>query len=154
MRETPYQAGDVLLADLDPVAGHEQGGRRPVLVLSGSSYNELRNEQQPGTLRNPGRHPEPSNELPPRLVAPRRKGRVLLAQGDADVIAFDFGFHGNSAGNRLLSFRDHGPGRGGRDKPDGTGVVWPARRRVALRERHCGVDGHISRVGEVTGRSE
>ena len=41
----PYQAGDVLLADLDPVAGHEQGGRRPVLVLSGASYNELRNER-------------------------------------------------------------------------------------------------------------
>jgi mRNA interferase MazF len=41
----PYQAGDVLLADLDPVAGHEQGGRRPVLVLSGPSYNELRNGQ-------------------------------------------------------------------------------------------------------------
>lgn len=41
----PYQAGDVLLAELDPVAGHEQGGRRPVLVLSGPSYNELRNEQ-------------------------------------------------------------------------------------------------------------
>lgn len=41
----PYQAGDVLLADLDPVAGHEQGDRRPVLVLSGPSYNELRNEQ-------------------------------------------------------------------------------------------------------------
>ena len=41
----PYQAGDVLLVDLDPVAGHEQGGRRPVLVLSGPSYNELRNEQ-------------------------------------------------------------------------------------------------------------
>jgi mRNA-degrading endonuclease toxin of MazEF toxin-antitoxin module len=41
----PYQAGDVLLADLDPVAGHEQRGRRPILVLSGPSYNELRNEQ-------------------------------------------------------------------------------------------------------------
>ena len=41
----PYQAGDVLLVDLDPVAGHEQEGRRPVLVLSGRSYNELRNEQ-------------------------------------------------------------------------------------------------------------
>lgn len=41
----PYQAGDVLLADLDPVAGHEQGGRRPILILSGPSYNELRNEQ-------------------------------------------------------------------------------------------------------------
>jgi mRNA interferase MazF len=41
----PYQAGDVLLADLNPVAGHEQGDRRPVLVLSGPSYNELRNVQ-------------------------------------------------------------------------------------------------------------
>jgi mRNA interferase MazF len=41
----PYLAGDVLLADLDPVISHEQGGRRPVLVLSGPSYNELRNEQ-------------------------------------------------------------------------------------------------------------
>jgi mRNA interferase MazF len=41
----PYQAGDVLLADLDPVTAHEQGGRRPVLVLSGPSYNELRSEQ-------------------------------------------------------------------------------------------------------------
>lgn len=40
-----YQAGDVLLAGLDPAAGHEQGGTRPVLVLSGPSYNELRNEQ-------------------------------------------------------------------------------------------------------------
>ena len=40
-----YQAGDVLLADLDPVAGHEQGGRRPVLVVSGPSYNDLRNSQ-------------------------------------------------------------------------------------------------------------
>lgn len=41
----PYSAGDVLLVGLDPVTGHEQGGRRPVLVLSGPSYNELRNEQ-------------------------------------------------------------------------------------------------------------
>jgi mRNA interferase MazF len=41
----PYQAGDILLADLDPIVGHEQGGRRPVLVLSGPSYNELRDER-------------------------------------------------------------------------------------------------------------
>ena len=41
----PYQAGDVLLADLDPVAGHEQGGQRPVLVVSGPSHNELRSQQ-------------------------------------------------------------------------------------------------------------
>jgi mRNA interferase MazF len=45
VRTVPYQAGDVVLANLDPVTGHEQGGRRPVLVISGSSYNELRNEQ-------------------------------------------------------------------------------------------------------------
>ena len=45
MLPVAHQAGDVLLADLDPVAAHEQGGRRPVLVLSGPSYNELRNGQ-------------------------------------------------------------------------------------------------------------
>jgi mRNA interferase MazF len=42
---TPYRAGDLLLAELGPGAGHEQGGRRPALVLSGPSYNELRNRQ-------------------------------------------------------------------------------------------------------------
>jgi mRNA interferase MazF len=31
--------GDVYVADLDTVAGHEQGGRRPVPVLSPSVYN-------------------------------------------------------------------------------------------------------------------
>ena len=31
--------GDVIWIDLNPEAGHEQGGRRPVLVLSPSSYN-------------------------------------------------------------------------------------------------------------------
>jgi mRNA interferase MazF len=40
-----YRAGDLVLADLDPVVGHEQGGQRPVLVLSGPSYNELRIQQ-------------------------------------------------------------------------------------------------------------
>jgi mRNA interferase MazF len=44
-RRVSYQAGDVLLADLNPAAGREQGGRRPALVLSGPSYNDLRNEQ-------------------------------------------------------------------------------------------------------------
>jgi mRNA interferase MazF len=41
----PYRAGDLLLAELGQGTGHEQGGRRPVLVLSGQSYNELRNRQ-------------------------------------------------------------------------------------------------------------
>jgi mRNA interferase MazF len=31
--------GEVWLADLDPVRGHEQAGRRPVLVVSENAYN-------------------------------------------------------------------------------------------------------------------
>jgi mRNA interferase MazF len=31
--------GDVWLADLDPSFGHEQGGRRPVLILSIDPFN-------------------------------------------------------------------------------------------------------------------
>jgi mRNA interferase MazF len=31
--------GDVVVADLSPVIGHEQGGRRPVVVLSPVAYN-------------------------------------------------------------------------------------------------------------------
>ena len=32
--------GEIVWADLDPVEGHEQGGRRPVLVVSGQVFNE------------------------------------------------------------------------------------------------------------------
>jgi mRNA interferase MazF len=32
--------GDILWADLDPIQGHEQSGRRPVLVLSQDVFNE------------------------------------------------------------------------------------------------------------------
>lgn len=32
--------GDVIWLDLDPAQGHEQGGHRPALVLSGASYNQ------------------------------------------------------------------------------------------------------------------
>ena len=31
--------GDVVVADLSPTIGHEQGARRPVLVISPASYN-------------------------------------------------------------------------------------------------------------------
>lgn len=31
--------GDVVVADLSPVIGHEQGGRRPVVVISPAPYN-------------------------------------------------------------------------------------------------------------------
>src|SRR5438309_8857550 len=33
------QRGEVWLADLDPTFGHEQGGRRPVLVVSVDPFN-------------------------------------------------------------------------------------------------------------------
>ena len=33
------EAGDVVWLQLDPEAGHEQGGRRPAVVLSPASYN-------------------------------------------------------------------------------------------------------------------
>lgn len=32
--------GDIVWAELDPVQGHEQSGRRPVLVLSQDIFNE------------------------------------------------------------------------------------------------------------------
>ena len=35
--------GQIYLADLDPVRGHEQAGVRPVLILSGSSSNASSN---------------------------------------------------------------------------------------------------------------
>jgi mRNA interferase MazF len=32
--------GDIHWADLEPVRGHEQGGRRPVLILSHNAFNQ------------------------------------------------------------------------------------------------------------------
>jgi mRNA interferase MazF len=39
MNELP-SAGDLAWAELDPIQGTEQGGRRPVLVLTHRSYHE------------------------------------------------------------------------------------------------------------------
>ena len=33
--------GDVFLANLDPVMGHEQGGRRPVVVVQNDAVNSV-----------------------------------------------------------------------------------------------------------------
>src|SRR5262249_14036078 len=38
-RGAPPQRGEVFEADLDPVEGHEQGGRRLVLVVSADPFN-------------------------------------------------------------------------------------------------------------------
>lgn len=35
--------GDIYLVGLDPIAGHEQGGERRVLVISPSDFNRLTN---------------------------------------------------------------------------------------------------------------
>jgi mRNA interferase MazF len=32
--------GDIYWADLEPVVGHEQGGRRPILVISRPTFND------------------------------------------------------------------------------------------------------------------
>ncbi len=38
--DPPIRRGDVLTGDLDPTFGHEQAGRRPVLVLSINPMND------------------------------------------------------------------------------------------------------------------
>jgi mRNA interferase MazF len=37
----PVRTGEVWLAELDPTAGREQGGRRPVVVVSSNGLHEL-----------------------------------------------------------------------------------------------------------------
>jgi mRNA interferase MazF len=37
----PIQRGEIYFVDLDPVQGREQGGRRPVLVISANAVNRL-----------------------------------------------------------------------------------------------------------------
>jgi mRNA interferase MazF len=38
---TQVRTGDVWLAELDPTTGREQGGRRPVVVVSSAGFNSL-----------------------------------------------------------------------------------------------------------------
>ena len=38
---TEIRTGDIWLAHLDPAAGHEQGGRRPVVVVSSNGLHSL-----------------------------------------------------------------------------------------------------------------
>lgn len=36
-----YHKGDIIYVDCTPQAGHEQDGRRPALVISGTAYNRI-----------------------------------------------------------------------------------------------------------------
>ena len=38
---TPIHTGEIWLAELDPTVGHEQGGRRPVVVVSADELHAL-----------------------------------------------------------------------------------------------------------------
>lgn len=38
---TEIRTGEVWLAELDPTVGHEQGGRRPTVVVSSAGFNSL-----------------------------------------------------------------------------------------------------------------
>ena len=39
---SPAARGDIWLADLNPVRGHEQAGHRPVLIVSVDAFNQSR----------------------------------------------------------------------------------------------------------------
>ena len=43
---SPTARGDIWLADLNPVRGHEQASRRPVLVVSVDAFNQSRVQAQ------------------------------------------------------------------------------------------------------------
>ena len=77
---TDMLQGDIAWAHLDPIAGSEQGGRRPVVIISGNTLNE---------------------HLPVRIVCPLTKhkkaltGRVYIERNksnglkqDSDVLVF------------------------------------------------------------------
>ena len=46
MKSRRCQRGEVYFADLNPVIGHEQGGRRPVLIIQ----NDVGNQYSPTTI--------------------------------------------------------------------------------------------------------
>ncbi len=37
----PLKQGDIIICNFDPQSGHEQAGRRPAIVVSKQSYNEV-----------------------------------------------------------------------------------------------------------------
>jgi len=93
--------GSICWADLEPVEGREQAGRRPVLVLSREVFNErsgtviaLAITSQPQTAGFPLTYPLPERLLPERswvkisqirTLSTRRLGRKLGRLPEAEV---------------------------------------------------------------------
>jgi mRNA interferase MazF len=82
MREKPKPAimrGDIHIADLDPVVGSEQGGRRPCLVVQ----NDMGNRHAPTVIVAPitsRMKPELPTHLPVSTVPASHKGSVALLE--------------------------------------------------------------------------
>lgn len=77
--------GDVVWADLDPVRGHEQAGRRPVVVLSEDIFNE-----RSGTviaLAITGREPKPGFPLTLELRSVRLPKRSWAKIGQVRTLS-------------------------------------------------------------------
>ena len=70
----------LVLADLDPTAGHEQAGRRPVLVVSNEAFNQATGllTVVPLTSRKTGRKLYPSEVLLPAGAAGQRVDSIAL----------------------------------------------------------------------------
>lgn len=52
-----YHYGDVVWVNLDPSAGHEQGKRRPVVVVSNDAYNRFNNLTMVVPITSSGEYP-------------------------------------------------------------------------------------------------
>ena len=81
MNQSTYvpERGDVIWIDLDPAIGHEQSGRRPVLVLSPRRYHNLTGLLFMCPLTRRAKHYSFEVEIPPGL--PFAGGRPSLDEG-------------------------------------------------------------------------
>ncbi len=76
------QRGEVYFVDLDPVFGHEQAGRRPVVVMS----NDVLNRQRLTVLVVPGTTRKRQSWLAlGNVIVPCRRRRTDIRNGIYDV---------------------------------------------------------------------
>lgn len=70
--------GEIWLVSLDPTAGHEQSGKRPVLIVSPASFNKF--TRLPVVIPSPAAETLPAQPvLPSPWTAREQKQRVLFA---------------------------------------------------------------------------
>ena len=76
---TPALQWAVLMADLDPVRGSEQAGRRPVLVVSDEEFNQAMPNVTVLPLTSTQRRLYPSEVMLPRHSAGQPFDSIILA---------------------------------------------------------------------------